>query len=82
MESKICTYTEKNARLQLVRVYVESTSQWIIELRFNRSVVYRWTEDNSLEASLYFSHCVSLISVDRTTSFMSDLTQKTRDVRA
>lgn len=68
MESKICTYSEKHVRLQLVRVFIESTSQWIIEMRLNRKMICRWTDEDALLARLYFSHCIARICADRDSS--------------
>lgn len=69
MESKVCTYTEKNVRLQLVRVVDRGNS--LLEIRFNRKVLGTYHIDLAFEAKLYFSHCVHKILLDRT---LSDLT--------
>lgn len=70
MESKICTYTEKNVRLQLVRV-VTGTELPLLEIRLNRKVLEAYHSDLATEAKLYFSHCVHKILIDRN---LSDLT--------
>lgn len=70
MESKICTYTEKNVRLQLVRV-VTDTNLTLLEIRYNRKVIETYHSDLATEAKLYFSHCVHKILLDRS---LSDLT--------
>lgn len=70
MEAKICTYTEKNVRLQLVRV-VTDTAITLLEIRLNRKVIESYHADLVTEAKLYFSHCVHKILLDRS---LSDLT--------
>lgn len=45
MESKICTYTEKNIRLQLIKV------DSFYEIRFNRVLIKR---DKDLEYMRYY----------------------------
>lgn len=70
MESKICTYTEKNVRLQLVRRVLD-TNIPLIEIRFNRKVINTYHADLANEAKLYFLHCVHKILMDRS---LSDLT--------
>lgn len=70
MESKICTYTEKNVRLQLVRVTL-NTGTNILEIRLNRKVIQTYHYTLSTEAKLYFLHCVHKILLDRS---LSDLT--------
>lgn len=63
MESKICTYTEKGFRLQLLRVTVDNFDG--IELRFNRKCLVMYSKEEAFHARLYFAHLVSMISVDR-----------------
>lgn len=70
METKVATYTEKNVRLQLVRV-VTSTKIPLLEIRLNRKVIEAYHSDLATEAKLYFSHCVQKILLDRN---LSDLT--------
>lgn len=70
MESKICTYTEKNVRLQLVRVSLDPVPD-VLEIRFNRKIIGTYSTSFALEAKLYFSHCVHKILLDRS---LSDLT--------
>lgn len=70
MESKICTYTEKNVRLQLVRI-ICSTDINLLEIRLNRKVIETYHADLATEAKLYFSHCVHKILFDHS---LSDLT--------
>lgn len=65
MESKISTYTEKNARLQLVKV------DDIFEIRFNRQIIKR---DNDLTYMRYvFVNIVHMICINRQSplSFMA-----------
>lgn len=57
MESKISSYTEKNARLQLVKV----DSNY--EIRFNRILVKRNTDLEFMK--LYFVNLVHLICISR-----------------
>ena len=70
METKVATYTEKNVRLQLVRV-VTSTKIPLLEIRLNRKVIEAYHSDLATEAKLYFSLCVQKILLDRN---LSDLT--------
>lgn len=69
MESKICTYTEKNVRLQLVRV--DSPILTTLEIRLNRKILKEYEPFLADEAKLYFIHCCHKILMDRN---MSDLT--------
>lgn len=69
MESKICTYTAKNVRLQMIRVVDERGFSWI-DLRFNRSFIFRYSADRAIDAAHRFSHLVSRLCIDRDTSFM------------
>lgn len=64
MESKICTYTEKGVRLQLVRVNDR------IELRFNRKVIHEWPNGvlYSKEARLFFLSACHQILILRSSS--------------
>lgn len=71
MESKIATYTEKNVRLQLVKV--EENLYNTIELRLNRKMINNWPFSCSLEARLAFLSAVHEILVKRS-SDLSHLT--------
>ena len=76
METKVCTYTEKNVRLQLVRVETspkvsDEMALRLLEIRLNRKVIQVYHVYLATEAKLYFSHCVQKILIDRN---LSDLT--------
>lgn len=71
MESKICTYTENNVRLQLVRIN-NDTGDVLCEIRLNRQVIYRvsraqFTFHGTL-ARLMFLHYVHEICLNRNVS--------------
>lgn len=74
MEKKVCTYSEAKHRLQLVRVFVETTNQWIYEIRYNRKVVHRFTCENVLFARLMFARYMDGICIDRTSPFVLKIT--------
>lgn len=73
MESKICTYTEKNVRLQLVRISEENIDR--LELRFNRKLISSWNTGiyGSKEARLSFISAIHQILVMRSSN-LSHLT--------
>lgn len=74
METKICTYTEKDVRLQLVRVQEPGSSVLSLELRFNRKVIARYSCSEGMIARYRFSHIVQEIVVLRDSSIMSKIT--------
>ena len=74
MESKICTYSEKNVRLQLVCVQIPGSSDLIIEIRHNRKVLSRYTRNEAMLARYQFAHIVHDLVVLRDSSIMSKLT--------
>lgn len=57
METKVCSYTEKNVRLQLVLV-VEDSKRFF-EIRYNRNLVERFNDSSYARA--YFVNYVSSI---------------------
>lgn len=63
MESKICTYTEPNHRLQLLRVCDDKFDG--LELRYNRKCIVMFSKNEAYHARLYFSHLVSIICINR-----------------
>lgn len=63
MEKKVCSYTEPNARLQLVRV-VNDAGVTTFELRLNRKTLDVYHQDLAFEARLYFVHCVHELCVN------------------
>lgn len=71
MERKIATYSEKNVRLQLVKV--EDNLYNMIEMRYNRKMINHWPLFCSREARLAFISAVHEILVKRS-SDMSHLT--------
>lgn len=66
MESKVCSYTEKNIRLQLVKV--GDCNPFRIELRFNRKVINTWSACYSKDARLCFLSAVHEILVKRSSN--------------
>lgn len=72
MESKICSYTENNVRLQLVRI--QNGSELAIELRYNRKVIGRFSRSEGMLARYRFSHIVQEIIVLRDSSILSKMT--------
>lgn len=73
METKICSYTEKNARLQLLKV-VNNCGVITFEIRLNRKTLDVYHQDLALEARLFFNYAVQQISVNRDINFMSKMT--------
>lgn len=73
METKICSYTEKNARLQLLKV-VTDTGITTFELRLNRKTLDIFHHDLAFEARLVFLHCVHELCVNRTSRVLSNMT--------
>lgn len=73
MESKICTYSEKNARLQLLRV-VSDTGITTFEIRLNRKTLDVFHQDLAFEARLLFLHCVHELCVNRNIHVLSNMT--------
>lgn len=69
METKICSYTEKNERLQLVRILEGSTMTF--EIRANRVLISRFTREQALQARLVFYHCVHEILVNRSHAMLN-----------
>lgn len=69
MESKICTYSEKNIRLQLVRIQEDGSSDMCLEIRLNRKVLFRMFRSEFVYvgtfARLMFNHYVHEISINR-----------------
>lgn len=74
MESKICTYSEKSVRLQLVRVQEPGSSDLSLELRYNRKVLGRFSRSEGMLARYRFAHIVHEIVVLRDSSIMSKMT--------
>lgn len=79
MESKICTYTEKNHRLQLLRIVEDNFEGF--ELRYNRKCLAMFVKSEAFHARLYFSHLVADLAVDRE-SPMSKISPLNTYVRA
>lgn len=73
METKVASYTEKNVRLQLLRV-VNDCAISTFEIRLNRKTLQVYHCNLALEARLYFCYAVKQICVNRDTNFMSKLT--------
>lgn len=73
MERTICSYNEKNARLQLVRV-VDDHKNTTFELRLNRRVLDVFNQDLAFEARLVFVHSVHELCVNRNCNVLSKLT--------
>lgn len=71
MERKIATYTEKNERLQLVRIgdSCDDPNRYF-EIRANRVLIERFPADKGAFARLYFYHCVHEIVINRSTSML------------
>lgn len=63
MESKICTYTEKNHRLQLLQFRDDKFSGFLI--RYNRKEIDKYSLDRAYDARLQFSYLVSRFCIDR-----------------
>lgn len=64
MEKTISSYNEKNVRLQLVKIYENDNPNWIFEIRFNRTIVDRFTRDQALFARLLFVHQIHDIFIN------------------
>lgn len=73
MESKICTYSEPNVRLQLVRI--QEGSLMTIELRYNRRIIRSFNREESQLARLFFSYQVGMLLVDRNASGLLKITK-------
>lgn len=73
MEKTICSYNEKNARLQLVRV-VNDVKITTFELRLNRRVLNIFVQDHAFEARLVFLHSVHELCVNRNSHVLSNMT--------
>jgi hypothetical protein len=77
MESKICTYSEPNIRLQLVKID-NNTGDLTCEIRLNRSVIYRVSRSqftfHGTLARLMFLHYVHEICMNRNLTNLSHLT--------
>lgn len=72
MESKICSYTEKNARLQLLKV-VSDSGIITFEIRLNRKTIDIYNNDLAFEARLLFLHSVHELCVNRNIHVMSNM---------
>lgn len=77
MESKICTYTEDNIRLQLVKI-INDTGDLTCEIRLNRKSIYRVSRSNFVFhgtlARLMFLYYVHEICFNRNCSNLLNLT--------
>lgn len=71
METKICSYTEKNERLQLIRISEEGNPNFIFEIRANRILIRRFTREQALYARLYFYHCVHEVVINRSHTMLN-----------
>lgn len=77
MEAKVCTYTEKGIRLQLVKIQEPGTQILSYEIRLNRQVIFRTSISECHKfgtfARLMFMHYVQEICVNRRSdmSFMT-----------
>lgn len=69
MESKICTYTEKGQRLQLVRI-CDDHKMDVYEIRLNRVVIDRFVGAAAIMSRFYFVHAVNEICVNRSTTML------------
>lgn len=69
MESKICTYTEKGQRLQLVRICNDHQLD-VYELRLNRVVLDRFTGASAIYSRYAFLHAVNEICINRSTTLL------------
>lgn len=72
MESKICSYTEKHHRLQLVR-YLEPCS-YDLEIRYNRKKIAQFsskTPNGATIARMSFVHAVNEICVNRSITMLN-----------
>lgn len=70
MEKKVCSYTEKNERVQLVAIW-DSDSLKGFEIRANRQVIERFNPLQALYARLYFYHAVHEVLVNRSKSMLN-----------
>lgn len=73
METKVATYSEKNERLQLLRVSEgkDLSKGFYFEIRANRIVIYRFPKEQALAARLSFYHCVHEILVNRSHAMLN-----------
>lgn len=71
MESKICSYTEKNARLQLVRVF-SGNERGTFEVRLNRKVL--GSSPDPLYSRLYFHFVVNELCLNRNSNILLKMT--------
>lgn len=65
MEKTISSYNEKNVRLQLVRIFEKDDPNWIFEIRFNRSIIHRFSREQSLYSRLFFLDLVHDIFINQ-----------------
>lgn len=67
MESKVCTYSEKGIRLQLVKI--DNAEESLLEIRLNRQVIYRTNKSLCNHfgtfGRLMFSHYIHEICINR-----------------
>lgn len=70
MESKICTYTSHNIRLQLVRI-CEDHKLDVYEIRLNRKVIDRFEGALGMFARFYFLHAVHELCINRSISLLN-----------
>lgn len=71
MESKICSYTEKNARLQLVKVFT-GNDRGIFEVRLNRKII--GSSSDALYARLYFHYVFNELCLNRNSNILLKMT--------
>lgn len=72
MEKKVCSYTEKNERLQLVAIWNDCGNMLLaFEIRVNRQVLYHFVPCEVVHARLCFYHCVHELCVNRSRAMLN-----------
>lgn len=72
MEKKVCSYTEKNERLQLVAIWNDCGNMLLsFEIRVNRQVLYHFLPGQALHARLCFYHCVHELCINRSRAMLN-----------
>lgn len=72
MEKKVCSYTEKNERLQLIAIWNDCGNMLLaFEIRVNRQVLYRFVPSEAFYARLCFYHCVHELCVNRSKAMLN-----------
>lgn len=72
MEKKVCSYTEKDERLQLIAIWNDCGNMLLcFEIRVNRVLLERFVPSEALYARLYFFHAIHEICLNRSRTMLN-----------